>query len=216
MRAGACSLERTHNVKQIILSTLATTLLLATGCGQNDTETPAPAPAKSDTRSTVAKPVDALDESVTAAVWEGKLDAVKTAIEGGVGVNDKEPAGGSSLLNLAAMRGHKDVVAYLIEKGADLESKNNEGNTALYHAAFFCHPEVLSLLIEKGAEVNVTDNQGATPLVVSTAEWSTDLEGLYKFIGGILKMDLDLERIKSTRGTIAKILAENGGMKTKE
>ena len=200
----------TPNMKRLLQHAAVLALTLTVGCGQKGAD--APPTNKPEASAAKAAPeasakVDGMEADVIAAAWEGEIAVVQKAVEGGVDVNAKDPAGGSSLLNLAAIRGRKDLVAYLIEKGADLESKNNEGNTALYNAAFFCHPEVLKLLIEKGANVNVTDKQGAKAIDVAKAEWSPELEGIYKFIDGVLKMDLDMAHIKSTRGTIAEILA---------
>jgi ankyrin repeat protein len=50
-------------------------------------------------------------------------------------------------------RGHKAVVQLLLEKGADLESKDNRnGQTPLSWAAERGHEAVVKLLLEKGAE----------------------------------------------------------------
>ena len=51
-------------------------------------------------------------------------------------------------MHYAAMRGHSDVVAYLIERGrgADLNARNNRGETALDLAQEGCLSEVRDLL----------------------------------------------------------------------
>ena len=38
--------------------------------------------------------------------------------------------------------------------------------------------------------------------------WSEELEGVYKAVGGYLKLELDLDKIKSARPKIAALLAE--------
>ncbi len=70
-----------------------------------------------------------------AAVY-GKLERVKTLIEKeGVDVNARETQtkiGGTALI-LAAEEGHLEVVKYLINKGADINAKADNGNTALMY-----------------------------------------------------------------------------------
>jgi ankyrin repeat protein len=52
----------------------------------------------------------------------------------------------------------------LLEKGADVESRDNEGRTPLGWAAEKGHEVVVKLLLERGAELEPRDNDGRTPL----------------------------------------------------
>ena len=52
----------------------------------------------------------------------------------------------------AAEMGHEAVVKLLLEKGADVESKDDVGQTPLSWAARGGHKAVVKLLLEKGAE----------------------------------------------------------------
>ena len=45
----------------------------------------------------------------------------------------------------------------LLEKGAELDSKDNRGRTPLSHAAGSGHEAVVNLLLEKGAELESKD-----------------------------------------------------------
>jgi cytohesin len=53
------------------------------------------------------------------------------------------------------------VVALLIDKGADVNAKDNQGNTLLHTLS---SQELVELLIDKGADVNAKNNKGNTPL----------------------------------------------------
>jgi len=55
------------------------------------------------------------------------------------------------------------IVTLLIESGADINLKDERGNTPL-HLAAFGETEVVKLLLEQGADVNATNNAGETPL----------------------------------------------------
>jgi ankyrin repeat protein len=56
------------------------------------------------------------------------------------------------------------VVKLLLEKGAELESKDKYGRTPLSYVAWNGHEAVVKLLLEKGAELGSTDEHGQTPL----------------------------------------------------
>jgi ankyrin repeat protein len=49
--------------------------------------------------------------------------------------------------------GHLSIVQYLVEKGAKIDAKNDEGNTPLHLASMEDHLLVLKYLLEKGAQV---------------------------------------------------------------
>lgn len=89
-----------------------------------------------------------------------------------------------------------------------METKNNEGATALYNAAFFCHPEIVKLLLEKGADLDARNKNGVSAFEVMSAEWSPTLEEIYRGILGALRIPADVDRIKRTRPAVAKILRE--------
>jgi ankyrin repeat protein len=69
---------------------------------------------------------------------------------------DKNPVitGGSSPLVNASVSGNIDVVRELIEKGADVNGRDELGNFPLYAAVTGNHADVIELLIKKGANVN--------------------------------------------------------------
>jgi ankyrin repeat protein len=52
---------------------------------------------------------------------------------------------------------HEAVVKLLLEKGADVQSKDNSGDTPLSMAARNRHQAVMKLLLEKGADVGSKD-----------------------------------------------------------
>lgn len=58
----------------------------------------------------------------------------------------------------------------LIKAGADIESSDTFGNTALHTAALGRHCETVQFLLEKGAELDVTNSEINTPLFLATSK----------------------------------------------
>ena len=60
----------------------------------------------------------------------------------------------------ASEEGNIETVARLLEKGADVNAKNNDGYTAFIRASMNRHIEIAAMLPEKGADVNAKNNYG--------------------------------------------------------
>jgi hypothetical protein len=79
---------------------------------------------------------------------------------------------GRSALMLAAEYGMAEVVKTLLEKGADINRRNEIAETALHAAALRAkgprYVEVAEALIAAGADVNARNNKGETPLMVAS------------------------------------------------
>lgn len=71
---------------------------------------------------------------------------------------------GSNLLCLASRSGCVKVVEFLIEKGVDVNVRDNEGKTSLHLAVIIPgqNTYIAKVLLNKGAEINIQDNEGKT------------------------------------------------------
>ena len=150
------------------------------------------------------------------AAAQGDLEAVKQHISTGTDLNAKEPTGGSTPLILAAIFGQTRTAGFLIEKGALVNVRNNDGATALHTAAFFGHPETVKLLLEKDADVNAKNIRNETPLDTVASQWNQELESVYRYIADLLQIQLDLAEIKAARPKIATLLRKSGTEVTKQ
>jgi ankyrin repeat protein len=108
----------------------------------------------------VSKPMVSLHE----AAEKGNQEQVKAHLDHGEDINvldrDKMTA-----LHYASFNGHKALVEFLLEQGAGLDVKGQEGGvTALHLAATRGHREIVKLLIEKGATLHAKDRYGRTPI----------------------------------------------------
>lgn len=87
----------------------------------------------------------------------GDLEQVKEHVEKhGVDINDR--IDGRPPIHYAADYGQTDVVKYLIEKGADVNSVDKYGISALLAAIWEGHASCVKLMLEKGAR-----KEGSTP-----------------------------------------------------
>ena len=80
-----------------------------------------------------------------------------------------------------ASQGNSEISKFLIVKGADINAKNNNGETALMLAALNKRLEIVRLLIKKGADVNAESNKGHTAL--KYAFLNTQIEELLRNAG---------------------------------
>ena len=101
--------------------------------------------------------------------------------------------------DLSAVKGH-------FKRGADIKQTNEKGETLLHIAAFFAHPDVVQFLLDKGFDPEIKSKKGQTALNYVEGPWNKEIEGTYKFIGGLLRLELDLERIERDRPKCAEIL----------
>ena len=81
------------------------------------------------------------------AAADGNVQVIKQYIEAGTDLNGRESVGGSTPLTVAALLGQTEVARILIDAGAGINERNNDGATALHVAAFFAYPEVVTLLL---------------------------------------------------------------------
>ena len=140
------------------------------------------------------------------AAAHGDIEAIELHLENGTGVDTKEPLGGGTPLLVASIFGRLDTAKLLIEKGANVNAKSNDGATPLHGAAFFCHTEIVKLLLNKDADPTAKNVRGESPLDAVKGEWSPELEGIYTSLDKLWGLQLDLERIKATRSAIASLL----------
>jgi hypothetical protein len=110
----------------------------------------------------------------------------------------------------AVVAGDLKVVEGHLKRGADIKQTNDKGETLLHIAAFFAHPEVVQLLLDKGLDPAIKSKKGQAALNYVEDPWNREIEGTYKFVGGLIGLDLDLERIKRDRPKCAAILRKQG------
>ena len=143
-------------------------------------------------------------EKLWDAASSGNLSVVKQAIANGIDVNMKDPKSGGTLLAAAALMGHTEIVALLLEHGADVNARSKDGGTALHAAAFLGRVETVKLLLDKGADTTLQHKMGSTAIDSAKLNWL-----LTKGILAMLKLEVDEAEVKAGRAEVVKLLSRH-------
>jgi ankyrin repeat protein len=111
------------------------------------------------------------DSPLCAACVRGPLDVVQFLVENGAKLNSKC----APLVRAAQGPLYKQIVPFLLEKGAHINQKNEGNNTALMSACYIGHLDMAKFLISKGADMNVKNETGDTALMLACKREHVDI-----------------------------------------
>jgi ankyrin repeat protein len=94
-----------------------------------------------------------MDHALSRAIEKGDMPRVKHLIESGAPVNTE----GDSPLSEAVVMKNTEIARFLIAHGANPDSQNNWGCSALYCAAYIGDVPMAKVLIEAGARDGLND-----------------------------------------------------------
>jgi ankyrin repeat protein len=112
-----------------------------------------------------------IGDQIAVAIERGDIAAIKDLVEAGTPADTPIDYGsGHAITPLikAAERGKRDIVKYLIAKGANVNAKGtDDGQTALMAAITRGFDDVVDLLIAAGADVKAKDARGNTAFALA-------------------------------------------------
>ncbi|XP_065914614.1 uncharacterized protein [Dysidea avara] len=107
-------------------------------------------------------------------------------------------------LMIAAEYNRQDVVKMLLNKGADLNARDEWERTPLMIAAEYNRQDVVKMLLNKGADLNARDERGRSAL--SIALW----EGNEELAGALITAGADIKITDNAGNTMLMCAAEGG------
>ncbi len=98
------------------------------------------------------------------AIVTGDLDGLKKLLHGSPVLVGSKDSYGKTPLHYAAALEQKDMAAFIIANGAEINARDNLGMTPLHYAAHAGRIDTVELLLANKAEVDVRDSAAITPL----------------------------------------------------
>src|SRR6185369_8765307 len=108
---------------------------------------------------------------------------------------------------LATRQGDVTRIRSLLEHGADINSRDEHGQTALMNAAHAGQEELVHLLVERGADLNVTAKYNLSALMLALVAHHTAIAQLLIHAGA----DIHIRSSEQFGSTTALGLAESRG-----
>ena len=146
------------------------------GTKNNDRRTPLYYAYRSNRSSLVSLLVQAGAEvsEVHQTVVQGDVDALRTFIQQGAEVNQRDPSMECSPLHIACLMGHSDLVTCLVQHGAHVNAVDGGSCSPVHQACRRGHTQIVQYLISQGADVNASNSNKVTPLHISSQEGHTE------------------------------------------
>jgi len=116
------------------------------------------------------------DDVIKAAKF-GNFESLVKSLDAGIQIDHPDPAGETALFHIIGSGSQKGF-DLLVERGANTQIRDIQGNTALHKAATFSRERFAEKLIDMGVEVNSTNKVGATPLHYSVRNGDEDITKL--------------------------------------
>ncbi len=115
--------------------------------------------------------------SVHDAAGAGDLAAVQAMVARSPEAIESRTPLGKTPLFYAVTFSREEVLAYLIEAGADVNARDKTGLTPLHVAAFMSRPACAQRLLRAGAQIDARDDFGNTPLHSAAMRDMTGMSG---------------------------------------
>jgi hypothetical protein len=124
-------------------------------------------------------------DDIWTAVLIGDAGAMKKHLAAGFDANTSHPELNVAPLILAVIVGSPDAAQALIDHGAKLDARGDDGSTALHAAALFGRTAAAKVLLDSGASAKIMNFQGVTPLDNARVDWPTT-----QYIAQLLQIQL--------------------------
>ena len=140
-------------------------------------------------------------DNLWGAALTGDLEEIKRYLAEGADINELSPETQMSPLTWATLMGQPKAAELLLQRGANVNVRHEDGGTPLHVAVFLGRTEITELLIKNGADVNAKNRDGDVPASGLWAPWE-----MTKFVIGMFGIKLEQKQVEAGRNKIAKML----------
>jgi glyoxylase-like metal-dependent hydrolase (beta-lactamase superfamily II) len=162
----------------------------------------------------------AFTQTIHEAAMNGDLEKVKALLKEDPKLIEANNENKKTALHFAAQGGHKNIVEFLLKKGADINRNNIADETPIHYAAAMGHKDVVAFLIEKKAIYNSVTLNGDTPLHYAARFGRMEITRLLVELGGEINTQNNTEQnvldlaFESGQENITQYLISKGGVYT--
>lgn len=121
----------------------------------------------------------ALSQEIFDAAQKGDLAKVKSLVQENPDLVNAKNNDDNTPLHIAADEGHLEIVHFLIQEGADVNSMNAVRRNPVLLAGYRGHTDVVKLLLDNGVKFDYVDIRGYTPLRWAAVRGNKDVVELY-------------------------------------
>lgn len=147
-----------HEIPRNILKRALATLILFTlpvlqGCSSTNSMSSSASSSATNSRQ---------QNALFSAAQRGSKEGVHSALNDHADINTPDVATGRTALHIAAVNGHKELVAMMISMGANVNPQDAKGDTPLHLAAAMNHEKTVKALLAASPDRSIRNNQGKT------------------------------------------------------
>eukprot|EP00123_Amoebidium_parasiticum_P009082 comp19223_c0_seq1/m.21984 comp19223_c0_seq1/g.21984 ORF comp19223_c0_seq1/g.21984 comp19223_c0_seq1/m.21984 type:complete len:170 (-) comp19223_c0_seq1:676-1185(-) len=148
------------------------------------------------------------EDNIWVAASDGKIDLVKQLIESGKHDVNAKDENGYTPIHAAVSWGHEALLHYLLEKGADPNIGDLDGDTPLH----VCEkPAIAEILLNAGATVDKTNDEGRTPADAAREDENMEMYEFYHQLGVVTAEQVEeFKRELEEPGAWEEISGEEG------
>jgi len=111
------------------------------------------------------------------ATTMNSVEIINLLVSKGAGL--QVPSSRLPLLHRATVSRGAEVLHYLLDRGFEINEKDNTGRTPLMMAVDFGNLEAARALILRGADINLANSEGIVPIQIAVKKGSADLIDLF-------------------------------------